>query len=529
MKIASVHIEKFKRFEKLAITGLPQAARLVVLAGPNGNGKSSLFDGFLSWRRGYGGHGWTWDATYHARDRNARFQPERIRLTFHGHDKLTPDEVASAIHIRSAYRNDAVVQLEQITRLGEATKDWRLERLAANDASVTRNLQRIAGQTLDEVYGSAPAETTYAYARAELNGRVNKVFATLLPNLTMDGLGNPIEVGSFHFSKGSSKGYHYNNLSGGEKAIFDLVLDLIVQGKAFGHAVYCIDEPETHVNPNLHALLLKELLELIPAGGQLWIATHSIGMLRQARDLQRIHGASEIVFLDFDRPFDEEVVLTPTVPDRAFWNRALTTAVGDIAELVAPEVIVFCEGSNPTAALGAGTDAAIYQRIFAGQLPEVSFTSLGSSTVVVGEFGKAVSQLFSTIKGTRVIRLVDGDRHSSSERTDLLAQGVRALTRRHLESYLLDDEILSKLCTSVGRQDKVAELLQAKNSALAAAVAQGHAQDNIKKAAGSIRVSADRLIGVGTQTTHGFMVDVLAPLVTPDTVTYRELKRDIFG
>ncbi len=529
MKIASIQIEKFKRFEKLTIEGIPEPARLVVLAGPNGNGKSSLFDAFLFWRRGHGGGGWSWDPNYHARGRLSNLDTEGVRLKFHSHEKLARDAVASAIHIRSAYRNDPVVQLEQITRLGEATKDWRLDRLAANDASVTRNLQRIAGQTLDEVYGSAPAETTYAHARAELNGRVNRVFATLLPSLTMDGLGNPIEVGSFHFSKGSSKGYHYNNLSGGEKAIFDLILDLIVQGKAFGPAVYCIDEPETHVNPNLHALLLKELLDLVPAGGQLWIATHSIGMLRQARDLQRSRGANEIVFLDFDRPFDEAVVLTPTIPDRAFWNRALTTAVGDIAQLVAPEVIVFCEGSNPTTTLGAGSDATVYQRIFAAELPEVTFTSLGSSTVVDGELGVAVSRLFSTIKGTRVIRIIDGDLRSHTEREDLSARGVRCLSRRYIESYLFDDEILSKLCVSAGHPDSTGEFLAEKNRLLSEAAARGHDRDDLKKSAGNIRVLAGQKLKTVTQTTLGFMADVLAPLVTPETQTYQQLKRDIFG
>jgi len=37
-------VKSFKRFHDLVISDLPASARLIVLAGPNGTGKSSLFD-----------------------------------------------------------------------------------------------------------------------------------------------------------------------------------------------------------------------------------------------------------------------------------------------------------------------------------------------------------------------------------------------------------------------------------------------------------------------------------------------------
>ena len=47
MRIKSVHLKNYKRFTELAIADLPETARLVVLVGPNGTGKSSVFDSFL--------------------------------------------------------------------------------------------------------------------------------------------------------------------------------------------------------------------------------------------------------------------------------------------------------------------------------------------------------------------------------------------------------------------------------------------------------------------------------------------------
>ena len=51
MRIKSVHLSNYKRFTDLTMSDIPVSARLVVLIGPNGCGKSSVFDAFLlkSW------------------------------------------------------------------------------------------------------------------------------------------------------------------------------------------------------------------------------------------------------------------------------------------------------------------------------------------------------------------------------------------------------------------------------------------------------------------------------------------------
>lgn len=46
MKITSLYLKNFKRFSELSIQRIPPEAKLVLLIGANGSGKSSIFDAF---------------------------------------------------------------------------------------------------------------------------------------------------------------------------------------------------------------------------------------------------------------------------------------------------------------------------------------------------------------------------------------------------------------------------------------------------------------------------------------------------
>ena len=47
MRIRDIYLTGFKRFTDLTIEGIPDTAKLVILVGPSGSGKSSLFDAIL--------------------------------------------------------------------------------------------------------------------------------------------------------------------------------------------------------------------------------------------------------------------------------------------------------------------------------------------------------------------------------------------------------------------------------------------------------------------------------------------------
>jgi ABC-type cobalamin/Fe3+-siderophores transport system ATPase subunit len=527
MHVKRVAAKAFRRFADLEIKNLPATAKLVMVAGPNGYGKSSLFDIFL--RRKYQQIGYhIWLDTYHRRLSAPivpALQGEQLEVEFH---EQAPEDPQKWFYIRTAYRNEPEFGAQNISAPTSTLADHRFGRTIDNDVTVAKNFQLLYAQGLEDAYENLSSDTTLGHFREATIGRIRQSLARVLPGLQLDSLGNPFKTQAFRFSKGAAQGFNYMNLSGGEKAVFDLILDYIVKKVEFDDTVFCIDEPEAHLNPKVHGEMLSCLFELTEEKSQLWLATHSIGMLRRARDLHRMH-PDKVAFLDFEKDFDQPQILTPIVPDRAFWQRSLKIALDDLAELVSPHQIVACESGKKDGAPGEGFDADIYNSIFGSEFPETRFVSIGSSSDLKGERFLVVQAVANVIEGVKVVRLIDRDGRSDQEIQELETKSYRVLRRRHLEAYLLDDEVLKALCVSAGKPDREAQLLAAKAEAIEAAVKNGHDRDDIKKAAGRICEACRRILELQNagRESRAFMRDTLAPLIAPGTVIYEELKQII--
>lgn len=536
MKIKRVKLTRFKRFTDLTVEELPETARLVILAGPNGCGKSSIFEALHTWHRySWKGTGGNWDQTYHVKQLGLGTMEwnEATTVEFFDPQPETLDDRRKAIYVRTAYRNDPEFQVSQIQRTVSALEENRFDRLIDNDAAVGKNYQRLTSQGLEDVYEREDPATTIGDFRERSIGEIRDALRRIFPDLKLNSLGNPLTMGTFKFDKGASSGFLYRNLSGGEKAAFDLLLDIIVKKREFDDTVFCIDEPEAHMNTRLQGALLEEMCNLISPSSQLWLATHSIGMMRKARDLYAAN-PDNVVFLDLDgKDFDGTEVLRPITPSRVFWQRVLNVALDDLAELIAPERVVICEGA-PLGGAGKNVahDAQCYDKVFGHDLPETRFLSAGNADAVETDRLALIEAIEALVGGTQIIRLVDRDDRSPDEIAELARQGVRVLSRRHLESYLFDDEVLTALCQSVDKLEETANVLAEKQEAIERSVRdRGNPQDDIKSASGEIYVAAKRrlqLTGVGNDT-KAFMRSTLAPLLEPNMNIYQELRRDIFG
>ena len=345
MKIQEIKVRKFKRFTDLTINGLPETAKLIVLVGPNGCGKTSLFEAFNHW---YKWHGFRnpGDESYSFKKGQAKvngrdWKVDAVTLKGYGHTFTSMDDTKGKFYFRSAHRNEPDFSTKQLSKQSDWSKSIRLNNLMSTDTCVSSNYQRIVSNTIAGVYNHDNDARKVEELREELIGKIKKSLNNVFPDLTLTSIGDPLQDGSFFFTKGTSTDFHYKNLSAGEKSAFDLMLDLVVQMHSFTDTVFCIDEPEAHMHTALQSKLLQEMYNLIPDNGQLWIATHSMGMLKTAKEIEaENHGT--VVFLDFsDRDFDSSVIITPSKVDSTLWHKFLDLSFGDLCNLIAPQTVCF--------------------------------------------------------------------------------------------------------------------------------------------------------------------------------------------
>ena len=293
--------------------------------------------------------------------------------------------------------------------------------------------------------------------------------------------------------------------------------DMVVQSKYYPDAIYCIDEPETHMHTKLQGRVLRELYLLIPGQSQLWLSTHSIGMLQEAEEIEKEHPGT-VTFLDFGgRDFDTDQVIRPAKIGKAVMDKFYELAFGDFAKLMLPKTIVFCEG-DPNGKARKDFDKIIYSTIFSDTHPEAFFIS-GGSCNDIENIEKTHGEIINTLlQNSQIIKIVDRDDRSSKEVSDLATKGIKVLKERNLESYLLDDTVLKKLCDSVGKPEECDACLREKNEALTASIARGNAPDDYKSARGDIYNALKKRLALAKcgNNADAFIRDTLAPLITPD-------------
>ena len=511
MRIDSVHIKNFKRFTDLRIQNIPATAKLVVLLGPNGCGKSSLFDAMHRKSYEYNKMGHGDDPDYYFKVSNPTGQRSPINIEFHDAPHL---DQRKAFYVRTAYRNDPAIDVGAIKRLSSAIRERRFHTMIENDAAAGTNFQRLASNALERAFKREDRAKTLAAFQDETIGEIQSAMRRLFPDLILNSLGNPLRDRSFMFDKGTSKSFLYKNLSGGEKSAFDLLLDIFVKREEYDDTVFCIDEPEAHMNPRVQGNLLGELFRLINESSQLWIATHAIGMMRRARQLHT-QFAGQVVFIDFtDRNFDASEILEPANLNRRFWEHTHEIALDDLAALVAPEQIVICEGTQGD----DGLDAKCYNLIFSSEFPDTKFVSAGGKR----DLQNYISVVGAVSTGATVFALRDCDQSTAGEAEQLRDKGIRVLPGRKIEDYLLADDVLLALCRAnnlASADTKAAELVALKVGCL-----------DIKQAVNSIR---QKVISWGVRnagdTSTGFLRDTVAPLIVPGMGTYDELRSAIFG
>ena len=529
MRIKSVHLKNYKRFTELAIADLPETARLVVLVGPNGTGKSSVFDSFLlKAKAAVSNYRLSGDTEEYyekiSQSQNTHEVASRVGIEFHGVGEGEVDW-RSAFQVRSAYRNESDFRIAELRAPKSEDTGPRIARIIDLDQSVSKNYERMVWKRLQDLDRDAPEDVTIGKYRRESLGDLQKAMRGLFsdPDLLLQDFGG-IQGGSFRFSKANVADFNYKNLSGGEKAAFDILLDVFVKRDEAKEAVFCIDEPELHVATALQGPLIASILELLREPSQLWVATHSIGIVREAYKMLR-ERPGEVAFLDFSgRDFDGSVSITPSTPDRVFWKNMYEVALDDLSSLVAPQRVVICEGSRDKHV--KAFDAQCYNRLFADEFAETLFISQGGSGEVI-QSEHLVAILKAIASGIDVKKLIDRDDMTAEERSRKIAQGIRVLRRREIEEYLYDPEVLRTFLQTVGKESVVGQVLSERESLVNGQPGPTNIKDVSRQLFTEIR-NATGLANLGNNREQ-FAAQFLLPALRSTHMVYEELREDVFG
>lgn len=540
MRIKRVELKSFKRFTRLIVEDIPETTKLVVLVGPNGSGKTSLLEAFNHYYKyyGYNNHG---DQNYLSKVENGpvfqasdwfRTAAQLVDIDFYDisfSKQAGMSPVKGHFYFRSAYRNEPDFQVDSMQRQHNPIETVRLSTLMQDDRTVSSNYQRLIANTISGVYSDDNNQKSVEELREELTGKIREAMNRVFDDLVFSSVGEPLSNGNFFFTKGKSKDFHYKNLSAGEKSAFDLILDIVIQSKYYPDAIYCIDEPEAHMHTKLQGKVLRELYQLIPGNSQLWVSTHSIGMLQEAEEIEK-EMPGTVVFLDFgERDFDADQIIRPSKIGKAAIDKFYELAFGDFAKLMLPKTIVFCEG-DPYGNKRKDYDKTIYTTIFSDSHPEAIFISGGSCNDIEDIEKKHGDIISIVLKESQVIKIVDRDDRSQQEIEELKRKGIKVLSMRNLESYLLDDTVIKKLCDSVGQSDRYEECIRLKADAISESISRGNPVDDLKSARGKLYESMKRVLNL-TQcgnNSDSFIRDTLAPLITPEMEVYKKLEAEIF-
>lgn len=198
--------------------------------------------------------------------------------------------------------------------------------------------------------------------------------------------------------------------------------------------------------------------------------------------------------------------------------------------LISPEKIVFCEGTSQGRKY-KDFDALVYKKILGEKHHSTTFVSIGSCSEIEDTENKSIKTISKILKSSEIIKFVDRDDKSDVEVSELKEKGINTSGRRHIECYLLDDEIIKKLCSNKGKEEMIEQCLQAKKEAIQKSIDRGNPPDDVKSASGEIFNELKMILSL-TQCGDNkcaFLRDTMAPLITEETSVYQEIEREIFG
>lgn len=353
MRITNLTLSNFKRFTHLELSSIPASAKLVLLIGANGSGKSSVFDALEVLNKVTKESNGRTALSYYRKETDSSFE---VKLTASDGSTLRLHDFGPADHVfaqksASFYGRTSFRQTPRLTRtaIGQIAKDVEADAdrprfFIDRDERFENDVDRIVSDIVRSVF-TDPRNTPEIVSGIliQINTAFSRIFeeknGTSLQILDMapPADGRPVEI---NFRKGGSK-FHYDLLSAGEKEVFNVLLNLLARREQYQDTVYFYDELDLHLNTAVQSRFLAEITEhWIPENCQLWTASHSLGFIDYARK------SDLAVILDFDNlDFDRPQTIYPQAKELLeLYEIAVPRPL--LFEMLRGKRIVVCENKN---------------------------------------------------------------------------------------------------------------------------------------------------------------------------------------
>ena len=335
MRIRKIELTNFKRFTRLTLQDIPESAKLVLLIGSNGSGKSSLFDAF-DWLS----KGPVKPLPYRKRSAEEYYRKDKLNPSIGSFEFFDLEQIIKSdweilsgditpiakFFGRSSSRIVPRISQSQDVEAIETDADSPVTFIEGDNRflnDVAYYIQSINDAIRGPVFQGINVDVVGIFRSfiEPLNLSLERIFGTdSTTSIRLDSFqdATPENPPRLIFRKGEAK-INYAFLSHGEKQVIILLLNFIARREKYLNSILFIDEMDVHLNTRLQYNLLKEITEnWIPEDSQLWTASHALGFIEYAND------SADAIILDFDDlDFDKPQVISPSTKNPQVYEVAI--------------------------------------------------------------------------------------------------------------------------------------------------------------------------------------------------------------
>ncbi|MDZ7957352.1 MAG: ATP-binding protein [Aulosira sp. DedQUE10] len=222
-----------------------------------------------------------------------------------------------------------------------------------------------------------------------------------------------------------------SSLSSGEREVVNIVFDFLLRNPS--HSIVIFDEPELHLHPELSYKLLQTL-QTVGENNQFIYCTHSPDIITASLE-------NSVIFISPPKStFSNQAIL---VKEDDETHEALQKIGQSIGIIALGKKLVLIEGND------SSLDKQVYGTILKNKFSNLVLVPSGGKEVITS-FSSIVSSILErTIWGVDFFMLCDRDAVPLSACKSSFEEAgkgrLKVLERYHLENYFLDEKVLARV------------------------------------------------------------------------------------